>query len=104
MPEKEAFEGDPAYDDNAVLAIPNSELEAVGLRHTTITGAQQTLYRAYARLGKPLTWDAVESIETQALVKSGLSPDRAAATVRKTIKALIASGVKEPTKIPWGGK
>jgi hypothetical protein len=74
------------------------------LRHTTITGAQNTLYSAYAKLGKPLTWEAIESIETQALVKSGMDPGRAAATVRETIKALIASGVKEPTRIPWGGR
>ncbi len=104
IPAKRVFEGDPAYNPSEVLAIPNAELKALGLRHTTITGAQKTLYSAYAKLGKPLTWEAVESIETQALVKSGLDPARAAATVSETIKALIASGVKEPTRIPWGGK
>jgi len=104
IPAKKAFEDDPAYNPNDALAIPNAELESLGLRHSKITGAQKTLYSAYAKQGKPLTWDAVESIETRALIKSGLDPGRAAATVRETIKALIASGVKVPTRIPWGGK
>jgi len=87
----------------AALAIPNSELEAQGISHSAVTGAQQTLYRAYAQSGQPLTWEAMQSIETQALIKGGMSPGSAAATVNNAINALKASGVNGPNRIPWGG-
>jgi hypothetical protein len=103
IPAKSAFTGDPAYDANAALAIPNSELAAQGISHSAVTGAQQTLYRAYAQTGQPLTWEAMQSIETQALVRGGMSPGSASATVNNAINALKASGVSGPTRIPWGG-
>ena len=104
VPAQNAFLGEPAYDPDAALAIPKSELAAQGIKHPEITGAQQSLYRAYAKTGKPLTWDAMQSIETQALVKAGMNPGMAQATVTKAINALKAAGVKGATKIPWGGK
>ena len=103
IPAKSAFTGDPAYDANVALAIPNSELAAQGISHSAVTGAQQTLYRAYAQTGQPLTWEAMQSIETQALVRGGMSPGSASATVNNAINALKASGVNGPTRIPWGG-
>jgi hypothetical protein len=53
---------------------------------------------------KEPTWDAVQSIETQALVKGGMSQAAAEATVSKAISILKAAGVKQPTKIPWSDK
>ena len=103
VPAKSAFTGDPAYDLDTALAIPNSYLLSQNISHSTITGAQQSLYRTYARSGQPLTWDAVRSIETEALVKGGMKLPKAAATVGKAIDALKASGVSKPTRIPWGG-
>ncbi len=103
VPAKSAFTGDAAYDPNMALAIPNSELASENVSHSAVTGAQQSLYRAYAQRGQPLTWEAVQSIETRALVKGGMSPAKAAATVRKAIDALKDSGVSRPTRIPWGG-
>jgi RHS repeat-associated protein len=102
IPAKSAFTGDPAYDANEALAMSNAEMAAQGVRHSAVTGAQQTLYRAYAQTGQPLTWDAMQSIETQALVKGGMSPGAASTTVSNAINALKASGVN-PTRIPWGG-
>jgi len=68
VPAKSAFIGDPAYDPRAALAVPKSELEAQSVSHLKVTGVQRALYRAYAKTGQPLTWDAMQSIETQALV------------------------------------
>jgi RHS repeat-associated protein len=102
VPAKSAFIGDPVYDPTTAPAIPNSVLEHLNMNHDMISGAQQTMYRAYARTGQSLTWDAMELIEAQALVKGGMSPETAAATIRKAIKMLKASGVNGPTRIPWG--
>jgi len=104
IPAKRAFTGDPNYDINAALAIPKLELRAQGIFHPQITGAQQSLYREFARTGQPLTWDVVRSIETQALTRAGMSPESASITVNKAISALQASGVSGPVSIPWGGK
>ncbi|GEM_PF-2319365 len=104
VPAQNAFLGEPAYNPQTALAIPKAELEIQGVKHTVITVAQQALYRAFAKTGQPLTWDAMQSIETQALVKGGMKPLTAQAIVTKAINALKAAGVKGPTKIPWGGK
>jgi hypothetical protein len=104
VPAQSAFTGDPAYDPNTALAIPNSELAAQGVNHFAVTGAQQILYRAYAQSGQTLTWDTVQSIETRALVKGGMDQATAAATISKAINTLKAAGVKGPTQIPWGNK
>jgi hypothetical protein len=104
VPAKSAFKGDSVYNPTTAPAIPNSELDRLNIDHDLVTGAQQRLYRSYAQTGKPLTWDAVQSIETKALVKGGMSRVAAEATVSKAINALKAAGVKQPTRIPWGGK
>ncbi|MCR4415680.1 MAG: hypothetical protein NUV77_24980, partial [Thermoguttaceae bacterium] len=85
------------------LPIPNAELARLGISHSAITAAQQSLYRAFAQTGRPLTWEAVEAIETQALIKAGMNPQEAAATVRAAIDALKSAGVVAPSWIPWGG-
>ena len=43
IPAKRVFTGDPNYDIKGALAIPNSELDARGVLHTDITGAQRSL-------------------------------------------------------------
>jgi hypothetical protein len=103
VPAKGAFAQAPGYDPNKALAIPNAELTCLGVRHSTVTGAQQTAYRAFAGTGKPLTWEVVSSIETNALIKGGMKPDVAQQTVDRAIGSLKASGVSGPTRIPWGG-
>ncbi len=102
VPAKSAFVGDPAYDPVQALAIPNAELARLGVEHPLVTAAQQQGYRAFAATGRPLTWAAVQDIETTALVKGGLNRDLAGQTVSRAISALKASGVKGPTRIPWG--
>lgn len=89
------------YNANRALATPNAALASLGIRHTTISTAQQTLYRAFAQTGKPLTWEAMEAIETQALIKAGMNAEQAAATVRQAIQALKDAGVTGPSRIPW---
>ncbi len=83
--------------------MPNEELARLGVKHSTVTGAQMSGYRALAASGKPLTWEAMAKIETNALVKGGMKVEQAAATVGKAIDALKAAGVAGPTRIPWGG-
>jgi hypothetical protein len=83
------------------LAIPPEELARLGVTHSTVTGAQQTLYRQFAKTAKQLTWEVVETIETEALVRGGLDPDAARATVKQAIEALQKGGVPGPTRVPW---
>ena len=72
------------------------------MRHPLVTGTQSTLYRAFAKTGQPLTWEVMESIEAQALVRGGMNQTMALTTIRQAIAALKASGVTGPTRIPWG--
>jgi predicted phage-related endonuclease len=102
VPAKRAFEGAPGYDPKKALAIPNAELDKLGVRHANVTGAQKKLYQAFAETGQPLTWEAIAKIETEALVDAKMNLDIAKATVAKAIKALKDAGVAAPLRIPWG--
>lgn len=62
-----------------------------------------TAYRAFAANGKTLTWSDASTIETNALVRGGMSRSMAQATVDKAIQALKDSGVSGPARILWGG-
>jgi hypothetical protein len=101
-PAKSMFRGDPVFNANTALAIPNAELARLGIRHIDITAAQQIGYRAFAQTGATLTWQAAEEIESQALVRAGMDANMARSTVQKAIKSLKADGVSGPTRIPWG--
>ncbi|MBK9260323.1 MAG: hypothetical protein IPM54_10850 [Polyangiaceae bacterium] len=106
VPAKKAFEGPsgytPGYNPNKALAIPNAELKSLGVDHGKVTTAQQKAYVAYAKTGKPLTWEAVAKIETHALVEGEMKLETARATVAKAIQALKDAGVAAPVRIPWG--
>ncbi|MGC1434183.1 MAG: hypothetical protein WA811_18235 [Candidatus Sulfotelmatobacter sp.] len=103
IPAQSAFRGAVGYDANAAPAISNSEMARLGVDHMgAVTPAQQTLYRAFARTGNTLTWDAVQQIETEALVRGGMNPNMAANTVQQAIQQLKNAGVSGPTRIPWG--
>ncbi len=104
VPAKSAFSGAPGYDMNQALAIPNAELATLGVNHRLVSGAQMTGYKAFAQTGATLTWEAAEQIETQALIRGGMQPGTAQATVQQAIQALKDSGVSGPTRIPWGGQ
>jgi hypothetical protein len=104
VPAKSAFRDDPIYDPKTALAIPDSELAAQGVKHSVVTGAQQNLYRAYAQTGQPMTWDAIRSIEIQALTRAGMNSGSASVTVDNAINAMKASGIRGPVRIPWGGR
>jgi hypothetical protein len=101
---KKAFEGAAGYDASAALAIPNAELERLGVSHNAVSGAQMSLYVAFAKTGAPLTWEAMWQIEALALVRGGMAPGMAAATETKAFDALKQSGVPGPIRIPWGQK
>ena len=102
IPAKKAFEGAAGYDAKAALAIPKSELERLGIKHSTVTGAQNSLYRAFAKSGGQLSWEDIARIETEALVRAGMNDSVARATVEKAISSLKEAGVQAPTRIPWG--
>lgn len=103
VPAKSVFTGNSAYDLNKALAIPNAELDRLGVNHGLISVAQQKMYRAFAQTGHLLTWTDVEKIETEALMTGGIKSETAAeATVKQAISALKASGITAPTRIPWG--
>ncbi len=100
---KRAFEGDPAYDPDEVLAVPRAELERLNVSHPKLTGAQQTLYRQFAATGKKLGWDEMSAIERQALESQGVKPEQAKSIVDRALAELKSRGVQQPTQIPWGG-
>ncbi|MBK9263246.1 MAG: hypothetical protein IPM54_26020 [Polyangiaceae bacterium] len=102
VPAKRAFEGAPGYDLKKALAIPNAELDKLGVKHAIVTGAQRKRYKAFAETGQPLTWEAIAKIETEALVDAKMNLDMAQATVAKAIKALRDAGISAPVSIPWG--
>jgi RHS repeat-associated protein len=102
IPAKSAFRGATGYDPDTAPSIPNAELQRLGVSHTNITTAQMELYKSFSQTGSKLTWQAVEKIETQALVRSGMSRSMAQQTVQAAITALKDSGVSGPTRIPWG--
>jgi hypothetical protein len=60
------------------------------------------MHSDFAKTDQPLTWDAQQSIETQALIQGGMDPGTAAATVAQAISELQTAGVTGPTTIPWG--
>jgi hypothetical protein len=103
VPAKRAFEGAPGYDANKALAIPKAELERLAINHNMVTTEQMKAYKAFAQTGQPLTWDAIAKIEAEALVKAGMKPDVARATLAKAIQVLKDAGIPAPLRIPWGG-
>ena len=77
MPAKKAFEGEPNYNKNTALAIPNAEMDRLNIDHGLVTGAQMTLYKAFAKTNQKLTWEVVSTIETKALVAGGMKESTA---------------------------
>ena len=104
IPAKSAFIDAAGYDVNTALAIPNAELARLGIDHGLITGAQMQGYKAFAKTGATLTWDAMATIETQALIRGSMKPAAAKVAVTEAIDGLKKAGVPGPTRIPWGGK
>jgi RHS repeat-associated protein len=104
IPAKSAFIGAAGYDLNKALAIPNAELARLGINHGVVTGAQMVAYKAFANTGATLTWEAMSTIETNALIKGGLNAASAKGVVIEAINDLKKAGVTNPTRIPWGGK
>lgn len=104
MPAKAAFEGAPNYNPVTALAVPNSEMARLGVAHRIVSGAQQTGYRALAKSGTALTWESVAEVETNALIRGGMTPAQAGATVTEAIARLQKAGVAAPTRMPWGGR
>ena len=103
VPAKRAFEGASGYDPQKALAIPKAELSKLGIDHAEkLTPEQMKAYKAFAKTGQPLTWEAIATIETEALVKAGMPLDMAKATLAKAIQALKDAGVAAPVRIPWG--
>lgn len=101
-PAKRAFEGAPNYDAKKALAVPNAELQRLGVDHDKITQSQRKAYIDLSKTGASLTWDAVAKIEVDALVKGEMKLETAKATVAKAIQVLKDSGVPGPMRIPWG--
>ena len=103
IPAKSMFRGVPGYDPDAVLAVPNSELERLAIDHNAITGAQARLYKSFAATGQSLTWEQVYNIEVEALVAGGAEAGAARQVVADAIRALLEAGISGPARIPWGG-
>jgi len=104
VPAKSAFRGAAGYNPNAALAVPNTEMARLSVDHGLVTAGQMRGYKDFAQTGATLTWESVEVIEIQALVRGGMQGSMAQPTVRQAIQALKDCGVRGPTRIPWGGQ
>jgi hypothetical protein len=100
IPPKSMFNGALGYDHKKALALPLDMLRKLGIDHDAISGAQNKLYNALAKTGQPPTWDAIQQIETKALVSGGANPGLAQSLVQQAIQALQKAGVS-PKRIPW---
>ena len=98
---KKAFEGNPSYSDQNALTISNDLLKQYGANHSAITGRQHTLYSEFAKTGQPFTLEAMQNIETQALIQAGFPEPLAQIAVQEAIEQLHAWGVTSPSQIPW---
>lgn len=101
IPAKSAFAGMLGYDAESALAIPISELVRLNVYHPAVTGAQMTAYKAFAKTGETLTWEVMERIETQALIRGGMEAETARLTVQQAIQSLKSVGIPGPVRIPW---
>ncbi len=99
---KRAFEGVEGYDLKQALAISNDELGRLNVIHTNITPKQQQLYMAFAKTGKPLTLEAMQSIETKALIQAGMDAKIADSIVKRAVAHMKDSGISAPIRTPWG--
>ncbi len=99
---KKAFEGVAGYNPRSALTISQSKLSQFGVKHSTITGQQHSLYKAFSKTGDTLTIDAMKQIEIKAMTNSGVPMDYATNAVEKAIQGLLDSGVTQPSRIPWG--
>lgn len=100
VPAKSVLRGANGFSKWRGPAIPKDELARLKINHGLVTKAQLAGYRALARSGVPLTWEAVEEVETNALVHAGMKPSAARATVQRAIKHLREPGVVAPTRYP----
>ena len=98
---KKAFEGVQGYNPKTAVTISADKLDSFGVKHTTITGQQNSLYTAYAKTGQSLTMDAMKQIEIQAMTNAGVPLDYATNAVNNAIVDLSKSGISQPVKIPW---
>ncbi len=99
---KSAFRGNDAYDANNALSISQAKLDEFKVDHVKITGRQHHHYSNFNKTGKQLTFDDMRKIEIQSMVDVGVPVEYATNAVDKAIADLLKSGVKGPTRIPWG--
>jgi len=72
---KSAFDGAKGYDANSALTISQSKLTEFGVKHATITGHQNALYKAFSNTGQPLTMEAMKQIEIKSMTNAGVPLD-----------------------------
>ncbi len=100
-PAKKAFEGDSIYNANRAIAVPISELRAHGVNHAVVSCAQKTLYTQARPAGQAISWELMERVKVQALIRRGMSPQLAPDVVRRSIDSLNQQGCT-PRRVPWG--
>jgi hypothetical protein len=99
--QKAAFEGNPNYDLNKALALPNSQIDANGWNHQAMTREQRRLQDELARSGRPNTMVEQTRIAVEALVAGGATKDEARKMVAESLNNLRNAGARSPTGIPW---
>jgi hypothetical protein len=98
---KKAFEGHVNYDPSKGFSISNEFMDSLGIKHQKVTGAQQKLYKEFAKTGKSNTLSVHTRIAVESLVEAGLDRKQARSIVAESLKSLKKQEVREPTTIPW---
>jgi hypothetical protein len=86
------------------LAIPNWQLQALGLKHmgkASITTAQRLVVERMVKAGAVNSNKLQARIARRALVRSGLPPQDAKIVVAEAIKEAESRGAMAPAYMPW---
>lgn len=96
-----AVRGDSHYNPNTAVSISQAEMRRLGIDHQVVTNTQRALYREFAGKSSVIGWQDIYSIETQALVRGGASPQLARRIVSGAIQDLKDVGVSQ-LRVPYG--
>jgi hypothetical protein len=71
------------------------------IKHSKITGIQQTKFRELASSGRPNTMEEHTRIAVESLNEVGIPLPEARNLVAESLSGLRSMGVKQPTILPW---
>ena len=98
---KKAFEDNITYDPKKGFSISEEFMASRDIKHSKITGIQQTKFRELASSGRPNTMEEHTRIAVESLNEVGIPLPEARNLVAESLSGLRSMGVKQPTILPW---